>query len=114
MAKWGVVTHAALVPARVIADACQGEHGKDDALGLVEQFLREGGVELNALDMQIVGILVHRQVHRAGDAGENHVDLHLGEVLRLADLDLLGHQVPEALIRVRLELEHMPGLGRFD
>ena len=86
----------------------------DDAAGLREQPL--GGVAVGAdpLDVQIVGVLADRDVHRAGQPGQVHVDLHLRPVLRLRLGDALRDQLAEALRRVRLELDDVPGLRRLE
>ena len=113
MAHRRVVAQPALVPGRIVADALWRQHGKDHPLGLVQQPLGVSGVVLDALHIELVGVLAHRQVHRPGQTGQVHIGLHLGKVLRFGAAHALGSQVVEALGRVGLELQHMPGLGCF-
>ena len=105
MAEVVVVAEPALEPGRVLGDARRRPGGVDDAAGLGEQPL--GGVAVGAdpLDVQIVGVLADREVHRAGQPGQVHVDLHLRPVLRLRLGDALRDELAEALRRVGLELD---------
>ena len=114
MAEVVVVAEPALEPARVLGDARRRPGGADDAGGLGEQPLGRVGVGADALDMQVVGVLADREVHRAGQPGQVHVDLHLRPVLRLGFGDALGDKLAEALQRVGLELQHVPGLRRLE
>jgi len=91
-----VVTHAALVPGGIGADARRWRGGKDDSLSLGQQALRKSRIGLDSLDVNVIGVLAHSQVHRTGQAHEMHIDLHLGKVQRLALAHFLGHQVIEA------------------
>ena len=113
MANRCVVTHAALIPTGVLADAWQWGLGKDDSPGFFQKKFRISDICLHAFDIQVIGVLVHSQVHRSGNAHQVHVDLHLGKVLRLGLAHLLGHQIAKALVGVRLELQHVPGFGCF-
>lgn len=113
MAQWCVITKATLVPGGVITDARWRYHGKDDAFCFLKQLVCKVCVDINALDVKVIVVLVHRQVHGPCNAHQVDINLHLDKVLRFAVTDLLGYQVAEALVGVGLELQHMPGLGRF-
>ena len=97
MAELVVVAEPALEPGGVLGDARRRPGGVDDAAGLGEQPLGGVAVGADALDVQIVGVLADREVHRARQAGQVHVDLHLRPVLRLGLGDALGDQLAEAL-----------------
>jgi hypothetical protein len=84
-----VVAELALVPARVVADACRRPGGADDALRLLAVQVERFFVELDALEIDLVGVLADAEVRGAVHVRPAHVHVHLVPVLRLGDLDAL-------------------------
>ena len=64
-------------------------------MGLGHQPQRVRGVVVHPFDIEVVIVLVAREVDRALKPGQVHVDLHLREMLRLGLLDAFRRQFHE-------------------
>ncbi|OSM07681.1 hypothetical protein MAIT1_04551 [Magnetofaba australis IT-1] len=100
----------ALVPGGILADARRGMGGFDDPARLGQQPFRLRRFGPDPFGMEFIGILADRQIQGPGHAGQGHVDLHLGEMLRLGQPDALGLQFVEGFGVVGLELADVPSL----
>ena len=87
--------------------------GAQDPLGSGEQLLRGERVVADTLRVDLIVVLVHRDVESADEPGVMHVELHLPEVAGLRRGDAGPDQILEALVVVGLALQDVPGLRRL-
>ena len=79
------IAEAALPSSKVVGDACRRAWGCDDARCLGEDPLPGLGVVVDALLVELVGVLADGEVEGALQPRELHVGLHLRPVRRLRD-----------------------------
>ncbi len=108
-----MIAEAALPPRGIIGNARRRLGAGDDPFGLGDKARSRLHVARDALGIQLVRVLVDREVEGAVEAREVHVGLHLCSVLWLAGLDPLGLQFGEGLGGMRLEFAGVPGGGGF-
>lgn len=104
---------AAQIPGWIVADAIRRQARLDHHLRLVEQALGDQRIVLDALDMEFVGVLAHRQII----ARVSPVRMQMGICAKCCGFALthpLGDEFPETLGRMRLEFQDVRVFERFE
>jgi hypothetical protein len=75
----------------------------------VKELIRDSGIEVNNLSIELVIVLVHHHIQRNRQAHLSHVDIHLNIVFKLGVAHTLGLYLLERFIRTRFEFAQCSG-----
>ena len=108
-----MLAKATLPPCGIITDARGWSVRGDDTLRLGHDAQGGLGVVMQAFLIELIGVLVDREVKGAIQPRKVHLALHLRPMLRLGFGDAVTLEREEGFLAMGLEFADMPGAGRF-